>query len=109
MKILAYLLTFALAGAVIMWCPTVTLTLPLGQGPESVGSDVTAPDFGSKEAARPVGLSQTPLLVITPAAKSVEGHQRPEPTSGGASEQGEHGLEPAGIAPPMLSRSGPTP
>jgi len=109
MKLLALLLTFALASAAALWCPTVTLTLPLGEGPEPAGHETAAPDLGSKEAARPVGLSQTPLLVITPAAKSVEGHQRPEPTSGGASEQGEHRLEPAGIAPPMLSRSGPTP
>lgn len=109
MKLLAYLLTSVLAGAAVLWCPTVTLTLPLGEGPEPAGNEAAAPDFGSKEAARSVGLSQTPLLVITPAAKSVEGHQRPEPTSGGASEQGEHRLEQAGIASPMLSRSGPRP
>ncbi len=110
MKPLATLLTLALAGAAIIWCPTVTLSLPLGQDLESVGDRAAAPGPGTTGPPPSAEPTQAPMMTLTRATPREDGDlPLAEASNHGEPDPQRSDPQLPELAPLATRHAGPTP
>ena len=111
MKSLSYVLTLPLMGLAIMWFPTMTITLPLGQDLNGLGDEATSQSGTATKSSPPVSLPQDQPEALGHRAERAlpVGHRPPELPPTMVADRGNEMNEHALVAPVALDRSGMTP